>query len=210
MNQINLVLDILLVLSIVCSLTVITSTNPVIAIIYLIGVFINAALYLIFAGLGFIGISYIIVYIGAITVLFLFIVMMINIDIIDIIEIGPEYGKNLPLAYTISILFLSFFMLFIPLFTENFYSFDLFLYINKLIYYPLGLSTENIVNYESILNSNLNILNPETSLTNLLQIEILGESLYSFFGVPLIFSSLVLLLALVSPIILSRNNTIKN
>jgi NADH-ubiquinone oxidoreductase chain 6 len=110
MSLISLILDIFLILSIVCCLIVITSTNPVIAIIYLIGVFINAALYLIFIGLGFIGISYIIVYIGAITVLFLFVIMLLNIDLIETIETGNQYSQNLPLVVTISgLLILGFF-----------------------------------------------------------------------------------------------------
>ena len=48
--------------------------------------FLSAAIYLIFIGLNFIGISYIIVYIGAITVLFLFVIMMISVDTLDIAQ----------------------------------------------------------------------------------------------------------------------------
>ena len=54
--------------------------------------FLGAAIYLIFIGLNFIGISYIIVYIGAITVLFLFVVMMINVSILDI---APKNINNI-------------------------------------------------------------------------------------------------------------------
>ena len=85
---------------------VITSKNPVIAVIFLISVFINAAGYLIVLGVGFIGISYIIVYVGAITVLFLFVIMMINIKLSDILETGSQYTKNLPLAFSIGFLFI--------------------------------------------------------------------------------------------------------
>lgn len=231
-------LETLIISSVICSLIVITSTNPVIAIIYLIGVFISAALYLILTGLGFIGLSYIIVYIGAITVLFLFVIMMINTDILDIIEIGPEYGKNIPLAYTISILFIVYFIALIPVFLDNVYdNREIFYFLNNIIFQlkkesfstiltldsssnildfkfdPIGIEIENInttiaeiqnLKSTDLLLTNYNLFNPEISFSNVLQIEILGELLYSYLGIILILSSMVLLLALVAPIILSK------
>src|SRR6202789_2799852 len=101
----NILIDILAFGALLSSVLVITSKNPVIAVIFLISVFVNAAGYLILLGVGFIGISYIIVYVGAITVLFLFVIMMINIKLTDILETGVDYSKNLPLA--IAIVFLS-------------------------------------------------------------------------------------------------------
>ena len=59
----NLFIDILAFGALLSSVLVITSKNPVIAVIFLISVFINAAGYLILLGIGFIGISYIIVYV---------------------------------------------------------------------------------------------------------------------------------------------------
>ena len=73
-------LDILSFGAILSSILVITSKNPVVAVIFLISLFINTAGYLILLGISFLGISYIIIYIGAITVLFLFIIMMIILD----------------------------------------------------------------------------------------------------------------------------------
>ena len=84
----------------------ITAKNPVISVIYLIFTFVFAAGYLILIGIQFIGISYIIVYVGAIAVLFLFVIMMINIKLTDILETGTQYTKNLPLAISIGSLFL--------------------------------------------------------------------------------------------------------
>jgi NADH-ubiquinone oxidoreductase chain 6 len=102
----NIFLDILAFSALLSSILVITSKNPVIAVIFLISVFINAAGYLILLGIGFIGISYIIVYVGAIAVLFLFVIMMINIKLTDILETGSQYTKNLPLALAIGSLFI--------------------------------------------------------------------------------------------------------
>jgi NADH-ubiquinone oxidoreductase chain 6 len=231
MNIIKIFLEFLIVFSIFACLTVITSTNPIIAIIYLIGVFLSAAIYLIFIGLNFIGISYIIVYIGAITVLFLFVIMMINVDILDIVEVGPDYTKILPLAFSISILFISLFIFLIPFFFSQSTSVSSgFNYINLIsilglnsIFFGSDTSSQ-LLNFggldyslighgadqlEVSLNS-LNMITPESSLISTLQISILGESLYSNFSLPLILSSIILLLALVTPIILSRNNSNHN
>src|SRR5271168_5112845 len=102
----NILIDILAFGTLLSSILVITSKNPVIAVIFLIAVFVNASGYLILLGIGFIGISYIIVYIGAVMVLFLFVIMMINIKLTDILETGTQYTKNFPLALAIGSLFI--------------------------------------------------------------------------------------------------------
>ena len=53
-------------------------------------------------------------YIGAITVLFLFVIMMINIKLTDILDAGSQYTKNLPLALAIGSLFIYEFFTIIP------------------------------------------------------------------------------------------------
>lgn len=67
-------------LSLVCALMVITSVNPVHSILFLILVFCNISGLLFILGAEFIAIMFIIVYVGAIAVLFLFVVMMLNIQ----------------------------------------------------------------------------------------------------------------------------------
>ena len=59
----NFLIDLLAFTALFSSVLVITSKNPVIAVIFLISVFVNAAGYLILLGIGFIGISYITVYV---------------------------------------------------------------------------------------------------------------------------------------------------
>src|SRR6266850_542435 len=99
-----ILINILSFTTIISSVLVITSQNPVISVVYLISVFVNAAGYLILSGIGFLGLSYIIVYVGAITVLF--VIMMINISLTDIIDTGKQYTKNLPLAFVVASLFI--------------------------------------------------------------------------------------------------------
>jgi len=199
----NILLNVLALGTLLSSLLVISSSNPVIAVIFLISVFFNAAGYLILLGVGFIGISYILLYVGAITVLFLFVIMMINIKLSDIVETGSEYTKNYPLALAIGILFiyeinniLPFSISDVALITALT---DFINYINNLFLYQDHYSLINI----------LNTFNPsiaDISITSFLQIEAIGHGLYTYGAALLIVCSIILLLAMTAPIFLSRKS----
>jgi NADH-ubiquinone oxidoreductase chain 6 len=90
-------------LAIIFSILVITSKNPVVSVLYLIALFLSISSYLIMAGLVFIGISYLLVYIGAISMLFLFILMLIDIRIS---ELQVNTRNSLFLAFLIGGLFI--------------------------------------------------------------------------------------------------------
>ena len=77
-------LDVLSLLALGASIIVITTKNPIQSLMSLIGLFGFIAVYLILCGLTFIGFSYLIVYIGAVSILFLFILMLINIRISEV------------------------------------------------------------------------------------------------------------------------------
>lgn len=70
-------------LGILLAILVITSKNPVISLLYLIGLFIDMGVYLISIQLTYLGLSYITVYVGAIAMLFIFVIMMLNIKILE-------------------------------------------------------------------------------------------------------------------------------
>lgn len=120
-------------LALFCSLMVIASRNPIHSILYLILVFCNVTFVLIILGVEFIAIIFLIVYVGAIAVLFLFVVMMLNIKILELDEV---FWKYIPAGLLISSCFL--FQLFVFVFNFNIAEvFDLFFYkgfysINKL------------------------------------------------------------------------------
>jgi len=200
----------------------ITSKNPIISIIFLISTFVLAAIYLILMGIKFIGISYIVVYVGAIAVLFLFVIMMINIKLTDIIEKGNQYTKNLPLAVLISALFINIIFLLIPVnYFTNFSLNQQYLFIleSKEIYNIINsmnsLSTNiDYLNLLSNLDTNINLLdlnsanfdltsNLITKFLSLSQIEILGHRLYTEDSILLIILSFILLLAMFAIIIIS-------
>jgi NADH-ubiquinone oxidoreductase chain 6 len=96
------VLDIISLLAILCGIFVIISKNPIVSVLFLIGLFANISCYLILIGLSFIGLSYLIVYIGAVSILFLFILMLINIRIS---ELQSNTSNSIPLAAAIAVSF---------------------------------------------------------------------------------------------------------
>ena len=196
----NFLIDLLAFAALFSSVLVITSKNPVIAVIFLISVFVNAAGYLILIGIGFIGISYIIVYIGAIAVLFLFVIMMINIKLTDILEAGSQYAKNIPLAFAIGSLFLYELFNIMPFTISDVSSIstilNLFTNLNLLL-----LSSGSVA---EVFTSYLPVT-ADTAITNYLQIQAIGQYIYTTGAVQLIITSLILLLAMIAPIFISKN-----
>jgi len=95
-------LNILIIISIIGGILVITSTNPIISIFFLIMVFACISLYLISIGLTFIGLAYLLVYIGAVSILFVFILMLINIRAS---ELQNNSITSIPLAIIILFIF---------------------------------------------------------------------------------------------------------
>jgi NADH-ubiquinone oxidoreductase chain 6 len=199
----NILIDILAFGTLLSSILVITSKNPVIAVLFLIAAFCNAAGYLILLGIGFIGISYIIVYCGAITVLFLFVIMMLNIKLTDILETGSQYTKNIPLALAIGSLFVYELFTIMPFTFNNIlslsYLLDLLTSLNGLL---LNSNISTINNIFITFNPNI----PDIIFTNFLQIEAIGQSLYTIEGIFLIILSIILLLAMIAPILISRHS----
>lgn len=210
----NLFIDLLAFGTLFSSVLVITSKNPVIAVTFLIAVFVNAAGYLILTGIGFIGISYIIIYIGAITVLFLFVIMMINIKLTDILEAGSQYTKNIPLALAIGSLFIYEIFTIMPFSLNNVSSISALLnmltslngfILNSEITTTFSDPALSLTNDTAItINTAFNPVIADTAFVNFLQIQAIGQGLYTYGAIWLIISSVVLLLAMVAPIFISK------
>ena len=88
--------------SIFSGIFVIISKNPIVSVLFLIGLFLNIAGYLMLLGINFIGLSYLLVYVGAVSILFLFILMLINVRIS---ELTTDNSNSIPLAIMIGIFF---------------------------------------------------------------------------------------------------------
>lgn len=183
------------------SILTITAKNPVISVIFLITTFVAAAGYLILIGIQFLGLSYIVIYVGAIAVLFLFVIMMINIKLTDILETGNQYTKNLPLAIIIASLFLFIVFTIIPLNLYNIPSLAISL-LNNLNSLFLNLQINDtfltgvIMDIRSTITYDLYVLNFE-------QIEVLGHTLYTYESILLLLLSFILLLAMFATIVIS-------
>jgi NADH-ubiquinone oxidoreductase chain 6 len=81
---------------------VIISKNPIVSVLFLIGLFLSISCYLITLGLNFIGLSYLLVYVGAVSILFLFILMLINVRVSELLS---DTSNSIPLAIMIIIAF---------------------------------------------------------------------------------------------------------
>jgi len=230
----NVLIYLLVFGALVSSVSSITSKNPVISVIYLIATFVQLAVVLVLLGINFVGISYIVVYVGSIAVLFLFVIMMIEIKLIDIIETGLDFTQNLPLA--ISIVVLSLIVIYnvlqyglinnpsiilnkITILHTFFYDF----YFNSAQATLVFSSAEAKATGANALHVSKTIFdsftlnlgdylsyaynfNADILITTFEQIEILGHSLYTYGAILLIILSVILLLAMFAIIIISKSN----
>jgi NADH-ubiquinone oxidoreductase chain 6 len=96
------ILDIISIISIISGIFVIISKNPIVSVLFLIGLFLSISSYLIILGINFIGLSYLLVYVGAVSILFLFILMLINVRISELLS---NTSNSIPLAILITIAF---------------------------------------------------------------------------------------------------------
>ena len=85
---------------IACSAMVVLSRNPVHSVFFLILAFFNAAALFVLLGAEFLAMILVIVYVGAVAVLFLFVVMMLDVDFT---ELKKGTLKYLPLGAAVGI-----------------------------------------------------------------------------------------------------------
>lgn len=220
--MVSIIINILGLSAILNAILVITRKNPVISILYLIIVFLNISGYLVLIGINFIGISYIIIYIGAIIVLFLFVIMILNLQFTEL-NIIYSTNKNIPLGIILRSIFIYEIISIISFIDNN----------NNI----KGINTRNqhlvsIINPVNYINSiylnitsnirvdrniyiNTNGINTRTrnisrDFSNFIQIQSLGNSIYTSNSIWLIITSIILLLAIVRPITLTGVTQEKN
>src|SRR5581483_1797902 len=88
-------------MAIVGALNVIFQRNPVHCVLWLIFTFFNAAGLFVLLGAEFVAMILVVVYVGAVAVLFLFVVMMLDVDFA---ELRAGFLKYLPIGATIGLL----------------------------------------------------------------------------------------------------------
>ena len=91
-------------LTIASAVAVIFARNPVHSVLWLILAFFNAAGLMLLVGAEFIAMLLVIVYVGAVAVLFLFVVMMLDVDFASL---RSGFTKNLPFGLLVALVLLA-------------------------------------------------------------------------------------------------------
>ena len=196
-------LDLISLIVVLSGILVIISKNPIISVLYLIGLFFSIACYLMMLGVNYIGLAYLLVYVGAVSILFLFILMLINVRISELLS---NTSNSIPLAIITVVAF----------------SYSL----NELI--PFNITEISNTNNHDYNNSDImkeisnNILFPQFSFLtdkskivfvtskswdgNLLEIShinSIGNIMYTSYSMWLVMTSIILLLAMVGAIVIT-------
>nr|YP_008475382.1 NADH dehydrogenase subunit 6 [Thraustotheca clavata]AGS55518.1 NADH dehydrogenase subunit 6 [Thraustotheca clavata] len=177
---------------------VIYSKNSVYSVFFLILVFTNMTGLLLVAEVEFLAIMLIIIYVGAITVLFLFVVMMLDIKKIE--TKNNRYGY-LPIILLISFIF--FIEIFI-IFSKSFTSYHYFIYKNLVMGTYSRLCEAWTLRYSPAYETFPYYYNQWfTRLDEITNIETLGQILYTYNAFFLLVAGLILLIALIGAVMLT-------
>jgi NADH-ubiquinone oxidoreductase chain 6 len=180
------IIDIITIISIFSGIFIIISKNPVVSVLFLISLFSSISCYLIIIGIKFIGLSYLLVYVGAVSILFLFILMLINIRVSELIS---DTSNNIPLAILAILAFFIPFSNILPKASPD---------INE-----LNIQIKNNLNPFSdsvfLVSSN----NWEGNLVDVSDIMSIGNIMYTSYSIWLILTSIILLLAMVGSIVIT-------
>ena len=166
------------------AIMVISARNPVHSVLFLILVFCNSAGLLILLEAEFLALIFIVVYVGAIAVLFLFVVMMLNVRIT---ELNESILRYIPIGGIILLIFL----------------FEILSVINGDLV-PFFSSKLFVLDSDYIsLNHNLNITFWSNQINPLTNVASLGEVLYTYYVYCFMVASLILLVAMIGAILLT-------
>lgn len=176
-NKIYILFTFIILIS---SLGVILSRNPVHSVFFLILVFLHIGFFLLLLNVEFLAFLLFIVYLGAIAVLFLFVIMMFNIHIL---ESRDNIIRYLPLVFLIFLIILEMnYINILEIITWK---------INKFSFMELNYAHKN---WFQLLYSKDNIL--------------LFSIIYNYYLYHFIISSLILLVAMIGAIVLTLNQNL--
>lgn len=176
------------ILFLVSALSVIVAKNPIVSVLFLISLFLLVSIYLITIGVHFIGISYLLVYIGAVSILFLFILMLIDIRIS---ELHTETMNNVLISLLLGV------YIYIPI---SLIFMNVNVGINNTIVWFIYKAFANVSNeYVKYISHN----SWEGFIIENIDITSIGNILYTNISLWLIISLLILLLAMVGAIVIN-------
>jgi NADH-ubiquinone oxidoreductase chain 6 len=201
------ILDIISLAAILCGILVIISKNPIVSVLFLIGLFLSISSYLMILGLNFIGLSYLLVYVGAVSILFLFILMLINVRISELLS---NTSNSIPLAIFITIAFNYPLYQILPYSVASFnsYTVDLNNTLNDIWYNNYSDSLNKIfkLNGAELDNGEISFVTSKMWDGNLAEsshISSIGNIMYTSYSIWLILTSIILLLAMVGAIVIT-------
>jgi NADH-ubiquinone oxidoreductase chain 6 len=199
------ILDFLSLVAILCGILVIISKNPIVSVLFLIGLFLSISSYLIILGLNFIGLSYLLVYVGAVSILFLFILMLINVRISELLS---NTSNSIPLAIIIAISFNYPVYQILPYNIAAFNSYTIDLnniwynnysdYLNRFFQFNKA--------YPELDNGKISFVSSKIwdgNLSETSHITSIGNIMYTSYSIWLIITSIILLLAMVGAIVIT-------
>ena len=201
------ILDVISIVSIISGIFVIISKNPIVSVLFLIGLFLSISSYLIILGINFIGLSYLLVYVGAVSILFLFILMLINVRISELLS---DASNSIPLAVIITIAFNYPVYQILPysIAAFNSYTLDLNNTLKNVFYNNYGdlfnkvfFLRNNKMDNGEILFVTSKIWDGNLAETN--HITTIGNIMYTSYSIWLILTSIILLLAMVGAIVIT-------
>ncbi len=188
----NFFLFLLSLLILLNAIMIITNKNPVHSILFLVLVFTLTTGFLLILGVEFIAMLFLVVYVGAITVLFLFVVMMLNVKIV---ELNERFLRYLPIGLFIGVIF---FVEIIYLINNNLSikNLNINIFYNDFYYTLLSTSFVESTNF--------------FETVSLYNIEQIANVLYSKYVYLFLLGGVVLLIAMIGAIVLTLNQKHKN
>jgi NADH-quinone oxidoreductase subunit J len=171
-------------IAIVSASMLISARNPIHSVLFLVLVFCNAAGLLILLETEFLAMLFLVVYVGAIAVLFLFVVMMLNVRVT---ELNQSVLRYIPIGGLILIIFL----------------FEILSVINGDL---IPFFSTNLIVFENdffTLSNNLNITFWSNQIDPLTNVASIGELLYTYYVFCFMVASLILLVAMIGAILLT-------
>jgi len=177
----NLLFYFFSILLLFSSLMIVTVQNSIYSVLFLVLSFISASSLLFILEIEFIALIFIIIYVGAIAVLFLFVVMMLDIKTINLTKDSLKYfpfGSFVGIVFLIEMLLVIF-----NTFKVSPYNFNVFLF-----------------------NSYTNWFEKLDSLTDL---ESIGQILYTNYVVQFLIAGFILLLSVIGAVVLTIQTSTK-
>jgi NADH-ubiquinone oxidoreductase chain 6 len=201
------VLDVISLISITSGILVIITNNPVVSVLFLIGLFSSISAYLMMLGVHFIGLSYLLVYVGAVSILFLFILMLINVRISELLS---NTKNSIPLAILVAIAFNYSIYKVLPfnLSMSNAYIINVYKIYSGILfgnYSNFELKDINKISNEEVFFATSKVW--DGNLIEVSHIAGIGNVMYTNYSIWLIITSIILLLAMIGVIVITVKNT---